>query len=143
MGLTFLFVLFVGLASGLAVGSGLVAFLTILGVIPRLVHLTKTQAFFRLYEWSVITGSVIFGWLSLNNFTFQISTVIAIIVGTFTGIFIGMLAAALFEVLNVIPILSKRIGFQEQVIILLMAIAFGKVFGSLFQWLFFDSFHYH
>lgn len=143
MGFTFLFIIFVGVASGLAVGSGLVAFLTILGVIPRLVHLTKTQQFFRHYEWATILGAIFFGWLSVNDFTFQISSIIVIIVGLFTGIFIGMLAAALFEVLNVIPILSKRIGFQDQVIVLLMAIAFGKVFGSLFQWLIFESFHFY
>lgn len=142
MGFTFLFLIFVGLASGLAVGSGLVAFLTILGVIPRLVHLTKTKVFFRHYEWAAILGAILFGWLSLNDFLFHTSNLIVVLVGLFTGIFIGMLAAALFEVLNVIPILSKRIGFQEQVIVLLMAIAFGKVFGSLFQWMFFDSFHF-
>jgi len=141
MGFTFLFIVFVGLASGLAVGSGLVAFLTILGVIPRLVHLTKTKNCFRHYEWAAISGAILFGWLSLNDFLLHVSSLIAVAVGLFTGIFIGMLAAALFEVLNVIPILSKRIGFQEQVIALLMAIAFGKVFGSLFQWLFFDSFY--
>lgn len=36
-------VAFVGLAGGLAVGSGFVAFLTVLGVIPRLTQLTKTM----------------------------------------------------------------------------------------------------
>jgi|SRR5690606_6049927 len=143
MGFAFLFLIFVGLASGLAVGSGLVAFLTILGVIPRLVHLTKTQQFFRFYGWAAMLCAIFYGWLSVNDFIVGMSIIFVIIVGLFTGIFIGILAAALFEVLNVIPILSKRIGFQKQVAVLLMAIAFGKVFGSLFQWLIFDSFHFH
>ena len=38
-----LFGLFLGLASGFAVGAGFVAFLTVLGVIPRLTQLTKTM----------------------------------------------------------------------------------------------------
>lgn len=135
MGLTVLFIIFIGLASGLAVGSGLVAFLTILGVIPRLVHLTKTRNLLRYYEWAVIIGASLFGWLSLHHYSFQLPQVFVAIIGTLMGIFIGMLAAALFEVLNVIPILAKRIGFHGKIIMLLMAIAFGKVFGSLFQWL--------
>ncbi|AHA58148.1 stage V sporulation protein AB [Geobacillus genomosp. 3] len=53
-----------------------------------------------------------------------------------------MLAAALTEVLNVWPILAKRIGVDDKIVILLMAIAFGKVAGSLFHWLYFvDYFH--
>lgn len=51
--------------------------------------------------------------------------------------FVGMLAAALTEVLNVLPILAKRIGFSGKIIILLMAIVFGKIAGSLFHWLYF------
>lgn len=142
MGFTVLFVIFIGLASGLAVGSGLVAFLTILGVIPRLIHLTKTRNFLRFYEWSVIVGATLFGWISLTDFSFQLAHLFLVIIGSLTGIFIGMLAAALFEVLNVIPILSKRIGFRNKIILLLMAIAFGKVLGSLFQWIVYDPFRF-
>jgi stage V sporulation protein AB len=48
-----------------------------------------------------------------------------------------MLAAALTEVLNVFPILAKRIGIADKIVILLMAIVFGKVAGSLFHWPYF------
>src|SRR5699024_12191831 len=41
--------------------------------------------------------------------------------GIFHGIFVGMLAAALTEVLNVFPILSKRIGVNHSLKWLLMA----------------------
>lgn len=58
-------------------------------------------------------------------------------IGLFAGLFIGMLAAALTEVLNVLPILVKRIGMGDRILILLMAIVFGKIIGSLFQWLIF------
>lgn len=58
-------------------------------------------------------------------------------IGLFAGVFIGMLAAALTEVLNVLPILAKRIGMGDRILILLMAIVFGKILGSMFQWLIF------
>ena len=48
-----------------------------------------------------------------------------------------MIAAALTEVLNVLPILAKRIGVDDKIIILIMAIVFGKIFGSIFQWIYF------
>ena len=51
-------VMFIGLAGGLAVGSGFVAFLTVLGIIPRLTQLTKTMKMIRHYEWSVIMGAL-------------------------------------------------------------------------------------
>jgi stage V sporulation protein AB len=40
-------------------------------------------------------------------------------------------------VLNVLPILAKRIGVDGQMAILLMAIVFGKILGSLYHWLVF------
>jgi len=56
--------------------------------------------------------------------------------GLFHGIFIGMVAAALVEVLNVFPLLSRRLHLENYMLALLMALVFGKVIGSLFQWFF-------
>ena len=48
-----------------------------------------------------------------------------------------MLAAALTEVLNVLPILAKRVGVVGKIIVLLVALVLGKVIGSLFHWIYF------
>ncbi|MCD2370019.1 stage V sporulation protein AB [Bacillus sp. BS3(2021)] len=132
-----IFIIFLGLAGGIAVGSGFVAFLTVLGIIPRLTQLTKTQGFIQAYEWAVIMGAVFGGWESLNMSRFFLSKWLLVPIGLFAGVFIGMLAAALTEVLNVLPILAKRIGMGDRILILLMAIVFGKILGSMFQWLIF------
>lgn len=129
--------MFTGLAGGLAVGAGFVAFLTVLGVIPRLMQLTKTARFIRFYEWSVILGALAGTWFSLWENQLFVSKLWLIPIGLASGIFIGMLAAALTEVLNVLPILAKRIGLDNKIIILLMAIVFGKICGSLFHWIYF------
>lgn len=50
--------LFIGLAGGIAVGSGMVAFLVVLDIIPRLAQITRSYRYIRAYEWSVIGGSV-------------------------------------------------------------------------------------
>ncbi|MEH6945236.1 stage V sporulation protein AB [Bacillus sp. JJ722] len=130
-------ILFVGFAGGLAVGSGFVAFLTVLGVIPRITQLTKTESKIHYYELSVIAGVVVGGWASLNYITLHVPVIIMGFIGILNGVFNGMLAAALTEVLNVLPILAKRIGFHEKIIYLLMAIVLGKICGSLFQWIYF------
>ncbi|EKN69666.1 stage V sporulation protein AB [Neobacillus bataviensis LMG 21833] len=130
-------VLFIGLASGLAVGSGFVAFLTVLGVIPRLTQLSKTMKMIQQYEWSVVFGALTGVAASLRDPTLHISSYFLIPLGLTGGIFFGMLAAALTEVLNVLPILVKRIRLDGQIIILIMAIVFGKIFGAIFQWLYF------
>lgn len=127
----------IGLSGGLVVGSGFVAFLAVLGIIPRLTQLTKTNRFIHVYEWAIILGTVITGWCSLRNSTFYQSELWLIPIGLLCGVFIGMLAAALTEVLNVFPILAKRIGFGEKIIVLLMAIVLGKIAGSLFHWIYF------
>lgn len=130
-------ILFIGLAGGLAVGAGFVAFLTVLGVIPRLTQLTKTQSKIHQYEVAVVAGVVVGGTASLNDGTLQGPVLLLSVIGLLSGVFNGMLAAALTEVLNVLPLLAKRVGVQEKIVYLLMAIVLGKICGSLFQWIYF------
>ncbi|MEI2358272.1 stage V sporulation protein AB [Mesobacillus zeae] len=132
-----LFVMLAGLSGGLAVGAGFVAFLTVLGLIPRLTQLTKTKKLIHWYEWAVITGAVAGTVAGLNEPVFHFSSLITIPIGLASGVFVGMLAAALTEVLNVLPILAKRVYAEDRIIALLMAIVLGKVCGSLFHWIYF------
>ncbi|WP_210365682.1 stage V sporulation protein AB [Bacillus sp. REN3] len=137
MAINVVFIILVGCASGLAVGAGFVAFLTVLGVIPRLTQLTKTMNLISWYEWAVVLGAVIGTIGSLRNPVLGFSPYVTVPLGLAGGIFVGMLAAALTEVLNVIPILAKRVRADDKLEILLMAIVLGKIFGSLFHWIYF------
>lgn len=128
---------FIGLAGGLAVGAGFVAFLAVLGIIPRLVQLSKSAKSTHYYEWSVIIGVLVGTLISFTDRSVQLPNWFLLMWGGFHGIFIGMLAAALTEVLNVFPILTRRIGLQESLLWFLMAIVLGKITGSLFQWIIF------
>ncbi|MCM3566729.1 stage V sporulation protein AB [Neobacillus mesonae] len=130
-------IVFLGLASGLSVGAGFVAFLTVMGIIPRLTQLTKTMKMIHSYEWSVVIGALAGVASSLRDPALNISPLFLIPLGLTGGIFVGMLAAGLTEALNVFPILAKRIRLDGEIVILIMAIVFGKIFGSIFQWLYF------
>ncbi len=130
-------VVFTGLAGGIAVGAGFVAFLSVLGLIPRLTQLTKSVRLIPIYEWAVVLGALVGAWCSLRDTTFYLSSYWLIIIGLLCGVFVGMLAAALTEVLNVLPILAKRVGMVDRIVALLMALVLGKVVGSLFHWIYF------
>ena len=127
----------IGFASGIAVGGGFVAIITVLGIIPRLIQLTQSEHLIKVFVACTIFGSLFGTYLSFTNATFQEHILLLVLWGIFHGMFNGMLAAALTEVLNVFPILSKRLGISSYLLYLLMAIVFGKIFGSLFQWLIF------
>ncbi|AZB43408.1 stage V sporulation protein AB [Bacillus sp. FJAT-42376] len=135
--ISLLLIIFLGLSWGFAVGAGFVAFLAVLGIIPRLSQLTKTMASIQSYEWSVVTGAAAGCWMSLWEPVLHVPSMAAMPIGLLDGMFIGLLAAALTEVLNVLPILAKRIGIAEQILIMLMAIVLGKVCGSLYHWMYF------
>ncbi|MFC7060514.1 stage V sporulation protein AB [Halobacillus seohaensis] len=127
----------IGLASGIAVGTGFVAFITVLGIVPRLMQLSHSENRVVWYEFAIIFG-VFFGiYLSFGDFPVKIPVVGLIFWGLLHGMFVGMLAAALTEVLNVFPLLFKRIGIERYLFTLLMALSLGKIFGSLFQWIIF------
>lgn len=127
----------VGFAGGLAVGSGFVAFITVLGIIPRLIQLSESEQYLKVFVACVICGTLFGTFVSFTDIHFNRSIIILSTWGLLQGMFNGMLAAALTEILNVFPILSKRIGMSDYLIPFLMAIILGKIAGSLFQWLVF------
>lgn len=128
-------VAFIGLAGGLAVGSGMVAFLVVLDIIPRLAQLTRSENRIKWYETAVVAGSFLWTVADFMDLRVKGTLLLPAAVGLMAGIFVGMLAAALTEVINVLPILAKRLGMSRYMIWLLMAMVFGKVVGSLFEWL--------
>lgn len=135
--LHYLLLILIGLAGGLAVGSGFVAFITVLNIIPRLTQLVKGFNYLKSFQEALILGVVFFTWIDLRGISFNLPAIITLFIGVLSGIFIGLLAAALTEVLNVLPILAKRLNMVEVILYLLMAMVFGKIFGSLFQWIIF------
>lgn len=51
-----IFLSFIGLASGFVVAAGIFAFITMLGIIPRLAQRTGTADHIYGYEWMIILG---------------------------------------------------------------------------------------
>ncbi|MGN1318179.1 MAG: stage V sporulation protein AB, partial [Lachnospirales bacterium] len=70
-----------------------------------------------------------------------INPIIVIIYSLCIGIFFGCLAVSLAEVLNVIPILSRRINVQKGIKYFILSLALGKALGSALYY-FLPGFYY-
>jgi stage V sporulation protein AB len=125
----------IGLAGGFAVGSAFVALLIVLDLIPRLVQITKAYRRSSVFESGILMGALYWSCADLFNWSFKLPANFLLLPAIFQGLFVGMFAAALTEVLNVIPILSKRLKLRPYLFSLLIAMVLGKVTGSLADWL--------
>jgi stage V sporulation protein AB len=123
------------LAGGIAVGTSLVALITVLDILPRLSQLSRSSNVVHAFEVALVAGSLLFTLAHFFEWTFRITPVFVALIGGLQGMFMGLLAASLIEVLNVIPIISKRLRIQHSLGILLIAVVLGKISGSLFDWL--------
>lgn len=134
--LTNLITAFTGIAGGFAVGGGFVAFISVLGVLPRVVIMTSLRANLTSLEWSLIIGALSGTIAMYLPISLNMSMAVPIL-GLLSGVFVGMMAAALTEVLNVIPLITRRLKIAGSLELIITAIIAGKVAGSLFYWLIF------
>jgi len=124
-----------GFSSGLVTAGAVFAFITVIGVIPRLAQKTNTVASVKTYETAIMLGGI-FGTLTgIYQLHLPIGTVPVVILSLSSGIFFGCLAMALAEVLNVIPILMRRGRIQRGMFYFVLAIAIGKTVGALLYFL--------
>ena len=133
--LKYLVLIAIGTSVGVIVGNAVAAFITLLQIIPRLIQNSDTLLYIKWYERTLVLGMTLFSIVFFINFSFKLNVYITIIIGLFFGAFIGIFSSALAEVLNVIPVLTKKLELKEYVFYLLIAIGLGKVTGSLVNWL--------
>lgn len=124
--------------AGFAVAGGFIAFISLIGIVTRLAGLTKTANAIPAYENSMAMGLILFNILSLYlpnlRWIPQIVALLIIHMGSFlTGIFAGCLAGALAEVVNIIPIFSRRVKLRKGFPYMVKAAAVGKCIGCLIQ----------
>lgn len=141
-----------GISSGILVSAGVFTVLLAVGLVPRFAGKTHTSRKIFLYEEMVVLGTLAGDFLSVfvdygyvgewvkQEMLFGaptlriwkvISGIIVAAFGLFAGIFVGCLALAIAEMLDSIPILTRRIGYRHGLGIMVLAIALGKLAGSL------------
>ena len=123
--------LLIGLSGGLLVAGGLFAFLTLIGVITRLAAGTKTAKFLMFYEDMSLLGATVGNIAYLYHVGIPIGKLGFLLYGLGAGIFTGCLAAALAEVVKMMPVLSERMNLKRGMTIIMIIFAFGKMVGAL------------
>lgn len=153
MFLKHIFLGIIGLSFGMFAAGGVFTVLISVGLIPRFAGKMHVSSKVFLFEEAVVYGTLTGDFFSvfersgrlgdfiLNNELFGkgrteavwhvAGTVVIVAFGLFAGIFVGCLALAIAEMLNTIPIFSRRIGFRHGLGIAVLAMALGKAAGSL------------
>lgn len=145
-----IFLGFVGLCFGFLAAAGVLTVLLAVGLVPRFAGETHTNKKVFLYEEMVVFGTIVGcvltvfePYMRLADWAVQgigipantwqmIGVFILLVSGIFSGMFVGSLAVTVAEMLDSIPIFTRRIRFREGLKALVWSIALGKTFGSLF-----------
>ena len=130
-----IFLVFFSVASGLLVSAGIFAFIAAIGIIPRMAWRTGTRQYVRLYEDVIVLGGIWGTTAMFVDYRLPPWDWLILLVALFEGIFVGVLAMALTEVLNVMPILMRRARLTKGLQWIILSFALGKVVGSLFYYL--------
>jgi stage V sporulation protein AB len=126
----------VGFGAGIIIAGSFLAFLSMIGIIPRIAAVTKTMKCARQYENAIVLGAVIGNAMYLYSITIRLYWIGMLFYGFFGGFFVGCLAGALAEVLKSVPIFSRRIKLRKGQPYLVYSLAAGKLIGSMIQFFF-------
>lgn len=139
-----------GMCFGVLTSAGVFTVLSTVSLVPRFIGKTHSAKSICLYENMIIFGTTLGGMysvfadnLDIGDFavnTLQISEtvwkygagVLLGMIGLFSGIMVGCLALAIAEMLDSIPIFTRRISFRHGLGIVILSMAAAKLWGSLF-----------
>jgi len=125
----------IGLSGGLVVAGGVIALLVGLGVITRFIGLIREARRIWLFEDAIILGSLFGNWLTIFAGSPPLGLPGLFLLGVFSGIFVGGWIMALAEIVNIFPVMARRIGLVKGMSIIVIAMALGKTIGSLLQFM--------
>lgn len=143
----YLITIFAFFGFGLLSSGGVFTVFVTVGLVPRFADKTHTAQKVILYENCIVAGTILGCLLSVYpDVVMQFGGSAALeqipewelwgnllltIFGIFAGMFVGCFAIAIAEMLNTIPIFTRRISLGKGAGIVLLCLALGKTIGSL------------
>lgn len=121
----------IGLGGGLLVASGAAALITGLGILSRYAGVTRTPERVLWYEDCAMLGIFLGNLAVLWGVRIPAGPPGLAVCGIFFGIFLGSWVIALGEVVDVFAILSRRLKLHHSFPWMILAMAAGKILGSL------------
>ena len=129
-----------GLGAGILVSAGVFTVLLSVGLVPRFAGKTHTGEKIFLYEEMIVLGTLtgcfwsVYPEISRKGFWLAGRWLGRAfgegVRGSAVGV-VGCLALAVAEMLDSIPILTRRIGYRHGLGLMVLAVALGKLTGSL------------
>ena len=123
--------IFVSFSLGTIIAGAIFSFIAMIGVVPRLAQKTKTREYIKLYEMIIILGGLWGAVVFYIDFDVVLPPVLIAFLSLCAGVFLGSLAVSLTEVLDVLPILTRRAKIKDGLALFMLAIALGKMLGTL------------
>lgn len=133
--MNYLVLILLSMGGGVLVGGAYAAFITLIKLYPRLIQLTETNRYLKLYEDMYIAGGFLASFVYFSDFSIRLGKIGAVLIGFVLGSFIGLFSSALAETLNVIPIIKQKIRLNRKEQALRGALLFGKIVGSLYYFI--------
>ena len=143
----YLVVIFSFLGFGLLSSGGVFTVFVTVGLVPRFADKTQTAHKIILYENCIVSGAILGCLFSVYPDIIKelggkaaLSTIpnwelwgglLLSVFGIFAGMFVGCFAIAIAEMLNTIPIFTRRIRLGKGVGIVMLFLALGKTVGAL------------
>lgn len=121
----------IGLSSGFIVAGGVMALSVGLGIFTRYAGITHTGKHVRLYEDAVLLGGIAGDIMTVYKVSVPLGSIGLAVMGVCFGIFVGSWILALAEIVNIFPVFFRRMGVTKGTSLVILAIAAGKVVGSL------------
>lgn len=131
-----IFFCLLGLSSGIIIASGVAGLLIGLSIIPRYAGITHTADRILLYEDMCLLGIVLGNLFYLFRLPLPLGMPLLMVLGLFSGIFLGGWILALAEVADMFPIFTRRIRLVQGLPLIILFIAAGKLTGTLFYYYF-------
>ena len=128
-----IFLAAVGFSAGALVAGGVVALIIGLGIIRRFVGISHTAVHAGIYETAICLGGI---WGNIMTVFFSklpLGWPGLLVMGLFSGVFVGGWIMALAEMLNVFPVFARRMGLTKGRSWIVIGLALGKVTGSLLE----------
>lgn len=129
-----LLLIFIGFSVGSAIALAIAAFIVSVGAVTKMAVITGTEKFTNIYEMTILAGIMAGTIPIIFDFEFHINPIWLNIPGLFSGMFIGIVAISLVEIINVFPIMKQRTRLTKGLKYLIIAIALGKMIGSIIYW---------
>lgn len=127
---TFIIPAFMGLSAGAVTAAGVFAIITVIGVIPRLVGKTHTAKWIHLYEWMVVLGGIWGNLMEIFYIPRGGGKLLLALYGLGSGMFVSCLVMSLAEVLEVFPVMCRRLRLTSGMAYIVLSLALGKMAGA-------------